>query len=146
VSSIPIVRCDWLKRLQDPLVHCQAAEGLLDVGPDVVSSGAGRCGRSPVTVGAGCETESACSCSVSCSGSCADSGRAPSEDDDQKQSASLPASAATTRSFIHRPLLAKSADTHGETYSVFFFIDYFIKNCICYRHVGRGRRGDRWGG
>jgi len=93
-------------------MHCQGAEGLPDVGPDVVSSGAaGRAGRNPMTGGGSCETESACSCSASCSGSCADSGRAPSEDDEQKQITSSAAAAA--RSCVHRPLLAKSADARG---------------------------------
>lgn len=97
------------------MIHCQGAEGLLDGGPDVVSSGRGR--RSVLMAGGGgCETESACSCSASCSGSCADSGRAPSEDDEQKNPASLSASAAASRSCVgvHRPLLMKSAETHGK--------------------------------
>jgi len=98
--------------VQDPLVHCQGAEGLLEGEPDVVISGTGHGGHGLLASGAGggCESESACSCSGSCSGSCADSGRAPSEDDDRKNPASLSAAA---RSCVRRPLLPNADDAQG---------------------------------
>ena len=105
--------------VQDPLVHCQGAEGVLDGGPDVVSGGTGHGGGRRGQLTGADETESACSCSGSCSGSCADSGRAPSEDDDQKHHPTTPlspaaAAAASRSSCIHRPLLAKAGDAYGK--------------------------------
>jgi len=86
--------------VQDPLVHCRGADGLLIGEPDVISSGTGHGGRGLLTGAWGCETESACSCSGSCSGSCADSGQARSEEDERKNPASLSAAARSIGHFV----------------------------------------------